>query len=405
MPNQVEITRQNVGAHNVTSPVGSEIMAKYTGMRDHQKVHMSGGGNSQITDALEELGMATAHRSNKLDLGMRKIKKGRSTNPEALSRVIQFMQDKLPDLPSKEKLRQLVGRLQAFQDRLNQTGRGSGNQPTKQDIMEALQQYSSDVTIQHAARAAVLQFFRPLRTNRRGVTGPDIVDLLEEAADEFEKTDVMRDVQAGYAAARKAHEIAPKIGSDPQSLRDSYRELLRSDKDYGTLFDMFRKYGMEKNFDDVLDMFIATAGHDMTSASPSVDPVFLGNVLTELGKLKKMKTVHESVGTVVEQTTRAIEHLTEELDRTEVTSRLFHFCAKPNVGLSDARKLVEFSGMKKAVDQLHLGTGLLNVYGEVPDVVMPTLAARQKQTSILRSLIDKLVEKEETEYKLETGTN
>lgn len=396
MPNQVEITRQSVAAHNATSPVGAEVMTPLTGQRNHQKV-FSTSVNSQLTDAAEEIGMSVAQLGDKRTLGVRTVRRGQGVNLEALTRIAEFY-DKLPDMPQQENLRQLIGRFQTFEEALlNRDSRG-GSRPTKQDVLALLETFDKDVTHQWAALSLVREFFKKRARRSSAGSDTDLESLLEEAAAEFERTDTMRDVQAGLAAAGVAHKQAPVLGTDPAQIREGYRELLRGSGHFGQLFDSLAGFDLSSKFDDVIDTFIAAAGHDISAAGPSVDRKVLGFLLTELGKLKKMKTVHESVGQLIDSTSRTILELRKVVDQVEMTSRLLHFCSRANVGLTDAKKLV--AGLDKAspLGTLTVANGLFELHGQVPDDVMPVIGAKLKQNSALRSLLDVLVDAEEQAY-------
>lgn len=396
MSNQFEITRQQVAAHNVISPHGSEIMAPLTGQRDHQKV-FSTSTQSKITDAAEEIGMAVAHRADRHTLRMRTIKKGQGVDLKALTRIAEFY-DKLPDMPQREKLQQLIGRLQSYQQRL---GQGGGSMPTRQDVLALLEDFNRDITHQYAALTLVRDFFkgRPRRRSSAGLK--ELEDLLEEAAGEFERTDRLRDVKAGFAAAGIAHVRAPLLSTDPHEIREAYRNMLRESRHYGELFDGLSKFAIGSGFDEVVDTFIEIAGTDLSAVGPSTDPVFLGLLLAELGKLKKLKTVHESMGQLVSDVRRGNPGTDGLIDPLGRTSLLFHFCSRTMTSLAEARKLV--AGLEAAgpLAPLVFANGLLLLHQQVPDEVMPGPGIKLKQSTVLRSLLDNLVAAEERAYQVE----
>jgi type III secretion system YopN/LcrE/InvE/MxiC family regulator len=399
MSSNLEITRLQIATHNAISPVGVEVMAPLTGMRDHQRV-LALSTPSQITDAAEEIGMSVAHRADRHTLGQRTIRKGQGVDLRALTRIAEFY-DKLPDMPAREKLQQLVRRFQAFEHRMSG---GGGQAPTRGDALALLEEFDKDVTHQYAALSLVRDFFKGRPRRRSAAGGTDIETLLDEAAGEFERTERMRDVRAGFAAAGIAHVRAPLIATDPGEIRESYRLLLRESRHFGELFDSLSRFSLGSNFDEVVDTFIEIAGSDLSASGPSTDPVILGLLLTELGKLKKLKTVHESMGKLVGDVGRGNPGSVGLLDPVHRTSLLFHYCSRTMTTLADARKLV--AGLEAAgpLAPLVFANGLLALHQQVPDEVMPAAGLKLKQTSALRSLLDNLVALEEQAYRLEMET-
>jgi type III secretion system YopN/LcrE/InvE/MxiC family regulator len=395
MANQVEITRQQIASHNATSTVGAEIMAPLNGQRDNQRVLATSSIASQLTDSLEEMGMSVATLTDKRTLGQRQARKGQGASLDSLAKLTAFY-DKLPDMPKQEHLRQLIGRLQSFQASLNAAGRGMAS---LNDILQMLDAFNKDVTHQYAALVLVRDFFRK-RARRRAAADGDaaLSELLDEAVAAFEQTETMRDVQAGFAAAGIAHKQAPVLGTDPASIRESYRELIRETKNFGQLFDSLTKYDLRAKFEDVVETFVTAAGHDLSSAGPSIDPVLLGDLLKELGKLKKLKSVYESMGEMITVTSRSIAELHDRLNQTELSSKLFHYCSRATVGLTDAKKLVAGLDDTGPLAPLAVANGLFDLHRQVPDEVMPAVGAKLKQNSTLRSLLDTLVAAEEQAY-------
>ena len=100
-----EVIRAQLSVNNATSVVGNEIMANAMGkdQRTNESVRVT-PTKSDLTDALEELGMSVAHRG-KPDIDKIKARRGASTNVDALSRIADYL-DQLPSLPSEEKYRQ-----------------------------------------------------------------------------------------------------------------------------------------------------------------------------------------------------------------------------------------------------------------------------------------------------------
>jgi len=385
---EIETLRQNIAQLNVISPIGAEVMDQVRGMHDGESV-MRSDESSKLQEASEELGMSVAHRADKKSLGDRSVRQGRGTNFEAVSRLSEYL-DKLPNMPREAELKALVDLLEQYRD--NMEGRGGGSRPTKEDILAALQQFDGDVTHQFAALDIVREYFES--------AGEEFHTLLSEVAQEFERTDVARDVRAGFAIAEIAARAAETLETDPASVREAYREMLRGSQNMGQLFDQLVKLDGQKNLDELIDLFMTTAGRDLSSTGPSTDERFLQSLMTELGKLKKLKTVFESTDDLVRTTTPLLKsNDAQPLDSVNVTSKLLNFVSKPVVNIGDARGLLDQLGPNcTAGGKLVFINGLNNLHKEIHDEVMPSPQARLQQSTTIGLLLQELVTLEETEY-------
>lgn len=389
---EIETLRQNISQLNVISPVGAEVMDDVRGQHGTESVARS-DESSKLTDAAEELGMSVAHRADKKSLGDRSVRQGQGTNLEAITRLAEYY-DKLPNLPQEAQLKALVETLQQFQDLLEGRGSGAGGQPTKADVLAALQKFDGDVTHQFAALEMARDFFES-----KGASA-EFHALLAEAAAEFEKTDVARDVRAGFASAEVAAKAAATLETDPAKVRETYREMLRQTQGMGQLFALLAKFDMRKDFREIVETFMMAAGHDLASTGPSTDEAFLHALLTELGKLKKLQTVFDSTDELVDATKKLFKGCMQQpLDTVDVTGRLLNFVSKTAVNISDARGLLEGMDLCAAASRLVFANGLNNLHKEIHDEVIPSPQARQQQATTIGLLLTELVALEENEYR------
>ena len=264
---------------------------------------------------------------------------------------------------------------------------------TKEQIFAALQSFDSDVTHQFAALDIMREHFASAGAS------DEFQAILDEAAVEFEKSDIGRDVRAGFAAAKVADQASQTLETNPAAVRDTYRDMLREMRNVGQLFDALTKYDLKKDFGAVVETFRQIASQDLASTGPSTDPTFLHTLLTEIGKLKKMQTTYEMCRDLIVRTDRLLPRQEKGLTNpNEVTSRLLNFSAKATVSLTDAKSLL--GGMEKAgpQGQVVFANGLRGLHGELPDEIMPTPQARTQQITALSSLLNNLVAAEEDFY-------
>lgn len=391
MAGSVETLRQNIAALNVTSPVGAEIAREQQGNYRGETVTTSSDA-SKLQDAAEELGMAVAHRADKRSLDRREVRQGQGANLAALARIADYY-DKLPDMPREDELRNLVEMLQSYQDILERGGRGGGQSISKDNVLALLQQFDPDVTHQFASLDIAREFF--------GNSGASetFQRLLDEAHLEYSKGDLGREVRAGLASSKIASQSAVTLETDPAAVRDAYRALLREARNFDQLFEAFRTFDIMKDFNGVIETFMAIAGSDLASTGPSTDPSYLHALLTELGRLKKMQSVIDLSSQLISTTDRLLRPGEKtSSDATDVAGRILAFASNAAASPVDARQMLARYEACSPATLVAFANGLRGLHAEVPDDVMPSPQARVQQSTALLGMLDTLVAEEEREY-------
>lgn len=388
MAGALETLRQNVAALSATSPVGVEIMREARGDYRGETVQASSAA-SKLQDAAEEIGMSVAHRADRRSLGQRQVRQGQGATFDSLARIAD-QADKLPDMPREQELQGLVEELLQFQDLLNGGGHG---RPGKDDVLALLGRLDPDPTHQFASLSFAAEYLRSAGASDA------LLDLVDSALDEYGKGDLGRDVRAGFAAAEIAHRQAATLETDPAQVREVYREMLRENPNLGQLFDLVTRFDVLKSFAETVDSFMEIAGRDMASTGPSTDPVFLHGLVTELGKLKKMKTVVEMSDALARSTDRLLQPgETPKGDAVDVSRQVLLFAGRASAALPDAQALLQRYDECSVATQLAFANGLRGLHGELPDDAMPSGAARLQQAATIVSLLDALALAEEQEY-------
>lgn len=389
MAMSAEITRQNIATSNVISPVGAEVVHDVQGRYRGETVQLA-SDTSKLTDEAEEIGMAIASRADRRSLGQRDIRAGRGNNPEGLAKT-RGSYEKLPDMPKEAELASLIDLLTSFQEALA-SGRSEGG-PTKEDVLAALHAFDPDVTHQFEALEVAREHFEAAGAS------PDIMMLLDGAKAEFEKTDIARDVKAGFAVAEVASRAAATLESDPATVRNVYRGMLRDTMNIGQIFDALRGFDPLKNLGETVEVFMTAAGRDLASTGPSSDPLFLHGLLSELGKLKKVQTTLEATKSLIYLTERGLRPADRgPVDIEDQASRILNFASQPSAGPADAQRMLGQFGSKSLGVQLVYTNGLRELHGDIPDEVMPSPQARLQQSAAIVSLLDRLVADEEREF-------
>nr|WP_303048825.1 type III secretion system gatekeeper subunit SctW [Phaeobacter sp. HF9A] len=346
---------------------------------------------ADITDALEELGMAAATRG-KSDLDKMKLRRGASSNLEALGRIAEYY-DKLPDMPSQDRLRDLAKQFAGYEELFEQQGGGSG-MATAEDLRELLQAFDDDITHQFAA----LETIRENAVQSGASAG--YVAVLDTLRQEMRQPDVAREIRAGFASAGQAQKMAGEIGTDPEAYRNSYREMLRDTPNLGRLFGALRQFDLSQNYDQLVDSFIATAGADISSFGPSTDAAQLGGVVTELSKLKTLRTVLDMTASVTMTLDRMLPpgQAVKRPDSEEIAARLLGFTSSPTPSRAEAEKLVKPYEAEPPEVPVAVTNLLRDLHGQLPDAAFSSDSARLSQSRILVSLSDRLVAAEDAQY-------
>lgn len=388
-----ETLRTQVATNNSISTVGVEVMANAMGkdLRSNESVRAT-PDKSDLTDALEELGMSVAARG-KPDIDKLKVRRGASSDVDALSRIAEYL-DQLPSMPSEEKYLALVKKLTTYLERI-EGGSGSSDQLlTADDLRNMLTEFDGDITHQ----AVALERLR----NQLLETGasPEVLKVVDAVRQEFASPESLREIKAGLAAGREAHQLGERFGSDAHSFRESYRELLRDPSPrLGPVFDTLRKFSLTDNFDEVIESFLRVAGTDLSSFGPSVDPIALNDLITELAKLKNLRTVLKTSEDIEMKISRAMPGTSETRPKgEEIASRLLHFAGNSLPTLGDATNLLrgyEQDNPEVSVLAINL---LRGAHAQLPDKIMPTAQARDQQSRLLMLVSDKTVEIEEQSF-------
>lgn len=393
-----EILRIQVATHNAASPVGAQVMSEQMGRHGITQESVAVSPNqADLTDAMEELGMAVATRG-KADIEKMRLRKGQGSNFEALGRIADYY-DKLPSMPTDEKRRNLILVLKQIENMLRLTatqkdGEGGSAMPTAEDIRKALAEFDSDITHQFVileeARAKAAAEGAPVA----------FLTMLDEVRSEMRRPENVRDIMAGFASARAAVDLGDRFGTDPTDYRESYRALLRESPRMAGVFDELRKFSLTENFDTVVESFLEVAGDDLAAFGPSADPVILGAVVRELSNLKTLRTAFEAAGAMLAKIDRMYppEPGAARPSVEEVTSRLLHFAGAQVASMSEAQGLVAgFDPRRPEIPVVAINL-LRDLHAALPDGVFPSPQAREQQGRILMALSDRLVSDEEAAF-------
>lgn len=445
MAGSLESVRSNVATQSVVSPVGVEVTSTQRRGSYRGESVKSTQENSKLSKASEEV-RASSGPSAKVDLRtayVRSMRQGQATSSQAMSRIAEY-HDKLPDMPSDEKLQQLAQEFQtiltqmppmhltehvgkhvaeqrhgldnatqhetsASEEQETETDtheeqsaagerRGASSneayrstvEQVRQQILSKLQEFDGDVTHQFAALDILSGQFE-----ETGVDAP-FLEALDLARQSFEEPGIARDVRAGLASAAIAQKAAATLETDASTVRNAYRDVLREQTDLGGLFDQLKRFDLNGKFESVINTFLAIAGRDLEAVDQSTDPAFLHGLVRELSKLKTMNTVLDLSKEII----RTVERLMPRAERgqlksDQLTSGVLHFAATVGATPRDARQMIPGTDSMSPQTRVLLGNGMKDLHSAVPDDVFPSAQARSQQKAALMGLLDQLVDDEE----------
>lgn len=405
----IDALRQQVAKNVRETPLAQEKLAEATGTH---KTGNLGAGN--INDLLEEAGMMVATLKDKRSLDKEKVRQGAGTDMEAIKRIADYY-EKLPDMPKEAALRDLVKTLQKFEDLLEE---GGGKDFSSDDILQALQEFDEDVTHQYEALQVVSRYFEENQADFEQ-SGPSLEKTearktlraqLDAAQTRFDQNpDIMRDVRAGYAIAKEASAKAPDLETDPATLRDHYREMLRSsNQNMAQLFDKMTTFNLRLAFSAVVDLFFDAAGNDLAATTSDTDALFLGGLLKELGNLKTMNTVfHESYEALdrIQRIDPGFANGADAGGPIELTSALLHFCCKPTTNINDAKEIVKPFDNGAPQTMVTLSNEVRELHSKINDQVFPSNHAIVQQKNALQTLQSEYTRLEEQFYESQAAAN
>lgn len=393
-----EVLRVQIATNNAHSPVGSEIMSTQLGRfgQTQESVQVT-PSKSDITDALEELGMSVATRANKNDLDKMKVRRGAGTNLEALGRIADYY-DKLPTMPADDKRRSLILQVKQFETamRLAHAERDGnrGDLPTADDLRKLLANFDGDAT----HRFVMLEDIRQ-RAAMEGAPAPFLA-LLDEVRRDFREPARAREVLAGFASAEESIALRDEIGTDPEEYRDTYRTLLRENPRLGKTFDEMRKFSLTENFDKVIGSFLKVAGDDLASFGPSADPIILGDVVRELTNLKNLRSVLHACNGEVAKIDRMYppQPGSTRPSGEELASRLLNFASGQIASTSDADALLLGFDPSRPEIGVAAINALRDLHASLRDDIFASPQSREQQSRLLMGVSNRLVALDEATY-------
>ncbi len=247
-------------------------VASQEGSRDGQKVSRGQSEASILANAAEELTFQHGESESKR-LAERKASSKTAVESKAMELARKFL-DKVPDLGSPDKLKQLIDFVKK-QAQLN-----------AQQLKQQLQEKFPDVSQQHTA----LEFLGEWLEQTGGSL--QLQEAVQQAKSELE-AERGPEIRAGVNVSSKAAKFAQDGLSTTQELRDFYRGAVLGFEDLGQAYTSIISQFGEGKFEQGAEFLIAGLGNDLQSATPSREPAMLKSVLDNLFSVRMIRQFHK----------------------------------------------------------------------------------------------------------------
>ncbi len=345
----------------------------------------------------EEIGNLVSSHADKKTLGQLKIRQGAEAIDEAWERYLSCLDslrsvvgDKLPNMPRNMALLNLFNQLSEFHKQLDASGEVN---VSADDVLEALQDFDSDVTHQYAALQALRSLFD--RADSRGSMS-DLLDAVERVYD----PGIRRNFQEISAAAKAARSVEASSASQRESVRDLSREGKSVPQVYDGLLRIYPNYVKDESFNNVVSVFLEAAGREISNAPSQADKLIIGGLIRELGVLKNLRTIFLGVVKALENTRSIDPEFCPDAKKDECANRLMKifvdFIDKGSPSQKDARKFLEWRKSLGSRTEVILVNAIIDLHRDLSDRVYPSVSARLAQLKeLIRLCIDRSAREEE----------
>ena len=245
-----------------------------TRFRGESMVHLA-NPTAMLEDAAEELSFAQAEKVE-TRLSKRKIGEARTLKSFAAEQAQKYL-EQVPDLERTQKLEDFAQRI---------LGKNRGDGQSREDLREAAEQFSEDVSHQFLA----LEFLRG-EAAKAGAPA-DALAAIEGAIADL-RGDHAPAILAGLNVSRAARDFAPDGAEDLGPLRNLYRDVVLDYDSVRDAYDKIRENHAAGDLKGAVNFLLKGLGADLGSGNSSLSPVRLKAILDDMDKLKSLVTLHD----------------------------------------------------------------------------------------------------------------
>ena len=328
---------------------------------------------AELMDSMEELSFQFEEKESKR-VGERKM--GEMQGPrQALLKAVESWMAMMPDMPGRDFLTKLLRNIR--------NAMASGQPMDPSDLLKELGRGSTDPSHQFAMLDILEQAFSDEEANLLDLVRQAKVQLAEAKGPE---------IKAGInlAAEINARATTPE---EMQDLRDMYRgEVIGFTKPQDCFRSLLATRGVE-GLKSAIQFLIAGCGVDLKSASPSLDKVALGRILTDLGCVQVLQTTLEALEALASRMGREFGEKCL-LNGEQMTGRVMDFTEQSFILPSGIAAFIGECGVRKLLARMDFARELTSLFRKLSSRLFPHEGDRQRLLDATQEHLDELISEE-----------
>ena len=328
---------------------------------------------AELMDSMEELSFQFEEKEAKR-VGDRKM--GEMQGPRtALLRAVETWLNTLPDMPGRQFLSQMMR---------NMRGAFAAGQPMDaRDLLKELARGSTDASHQFAMLDILEQAF--------GEGEEAMLALVREAKTRL-TNEKGAEIRAGINLAEEVNARAT-TPEEMRDLRDMYRsEVVGFTKPQDCFRSLLAQRGPE-GIKDAIAFLIAGCGADLKAASPSLDAVALGRIMTDLQCVQVLQTVMDALTALGVRLERQFGEKCL-LDGGQMTGRILDFTEQAFTTSSGIAAFVGECGARMLLSRMDFARELTALFRKLSPRLFSREGDRQQLVDAAQELLDELITEE-----------
>lgn len=370
--NPIRFDRMDTMMPSVMNPVDVPKTAE-TGSLGGAAVVVQADATADLMDSMEELSMQFEEKASK-KLSDRKLGETRSRASQYIDAIQNWMKA-MPDMPGKDEMDKLL-RL------LRQMHQGGGSLDASQ-LKNLLSSLSGDPSHQFAMLDILEQALGAGEDELRSLVDSARTSLIKEKGGE---------IRAGINLASEVNARAT-TPDEMSALRDLYRSEILGFKSPQDCFRSILASRGAGALDSAIDFLTKGCGTDLTSASPSRDPVELRRIIQDLQCVQVLKTVLDTMDALVSRMGREFgEKLL--LNGEALTSRIIDFTEKPSVSALQFAAFESECGIVRLLAKMDFSREMMNIFRKLSPRLFSSEEDRRRLIDSSQEHLDALIEEE-----------
>lgn len=328
---------------------------------------------ADLMDSMEELSMQFEEKAAK-KLSDRKLGETRS-RASAYNAAVENWAKAMPDMPGKEEMEKLLKLLRQMQQ--------GGNTPDVSRLKDMLASLSGDSSHQFAMLDILEQALDAGEGELKSLVDSARSSLVKEKGSE---------IRAGINLASEVN--ARSTSPDEMSaLRNLYRSEILGFKSPQDCFRSILASRGAGELDSAIDFLTKGCGTDLTSATPSRDPVELRRIIQDLQCVQVLKTLLDTMNSLGARMGREFgEKLL--LNGEAMTSRIVDFTEKPCVSGDRFAAFEKECGLVQLLAKMDFTREMMNVFRRLSPRLFSTEEDRRRLIDSSQEHLDALIAEE-----------